>query len=315
LEYLKAHPIISFILLGSPLVLLGFLPLLQQTSLHKEAINVIYGSIFLGSFHIVMTPLMQNILFDSSALTKKVQTRSLYYLAFGFSCFAIPMILVDQNFYLVANLCSLIVVGSIIYHSQQQQLGVLMVMTDGSDKLSFKKLYDVLFGLVLLDWTLFVFKGHGNFSKDLMFGLVSFVIALMFYRQIISVKQKSFYVYAFLTRALFWPAAIYYPELRVVTFAMHGVEYFAFYKYFSHKAQKSGLRGPTGLNIEFFVILTLTAGSYLIGKTLVVSNYNQQWIIFFTSLHFSLQFRHYWIDRQLFSGPKYHGKKVQAILS
>lgn len=297
-EFLESKKWVAYVLLGSPLFLfIAYFGLIEVIGSDQAPLKLIFGALFLGSFHIILSPLF----YDGTlgADRKKIILSSILVFFIGAFLQAFSMMSLanfsslDSKFFLV------ILVGFVAYHSIQQQLGLVLYLEQGLPKGKLKFCFNTLFAVVLVDWVFFLYNIFPNLRV-----LVFFPVALVVFFEILHLSYKkvpmnSFY-WPFVLRLITWPLSIYFKEMRVVVFAIHGIEYLCFYIFY--KNLNSRVRGGNSWAIgEVIVLLVLTMGSYTYSLLLNPSKWENM-IVFLTSFHFGLQFRHYWLDRKMFRG-------------
>lgn len=302
-QYLIRNPLSRYILLASPLVLA--LPLFFFKG---DILDILYSTIFLGSFHVLLTPLFQSLLERSEeavSLNRRMNTVSLLIFFLGLFLAVLggerTSLLSEHGQMLIYS----VIIFSVAFHSAQQEFGILLSLQRVSDYKVVKWLYLMIPFGVSINYYLVAMGIKGQ--EMAFFILLSLISSLVLYKIYPQTNKISF---LFCARILLWPISILILHLTPLVFAMHGIEYLIYYLYMRDReaAVQKSAKVPMTLNFVLTVVLIL--GAFGLGHYFRLSHVDSLWGDYLLAAHFALQFRHYWLDRQIFKLSKPFGQRV-----
>lgn len=294
-NFLESKPLYYFILVASPLFIFPIF-LFSSNNIQK----IIFNTIFLGSFHVLLTPLFIKLLShdkESRKYCKKINRYSFFVLAIG-----LIIAVFSSTFWADCGqekfFFSLIILSA-SYHSAQQQFGIILSLGQIKKFKVIKKIFNIIPFIITINFI----PIRPDINYKIVIFLLLFLLAIYVLLNIRPRENILSFLYSL--RLFFWPISIYYENLTPFVFALHGIEYLIYYFYVREKkTNKSCKEESFVFSLDFLVTFVIVVSSYIIGNYLINFSTFLTFGHFLLALHFSIQFRHYWLDRQLFKLSK-----------
>lgn len=289
--------------MASPIFLLPIFFILDMNTQ-----RIVFNTVFLGSFHIILTPLFAT-LFSNNQTVSKLYKR-VHYTSFIVFLLGLLLALLANKVLFSSSLTSFfsfLIILSASFHSSQQQFGIILSLTKVRHFSVVKICFYLLPLLTSLNFLLLVNKIN---DYQLILLIATTILAAL--ALILTFSAGNWTTTLFTLRVCFWPISIYAKNLTPLVFALHGLEYLVYFNFVKHSIADDQQSRLTK-NLDFYLTVAFVVISYTLGHFFLVQKSFFIWGEILLAFHFALQFRHYWLDRQFFKLSKPFMKTLSIL--